>query len=141
MSLKWSLSLQFWVSLASNGFSVLLGVAGVTYNCWLLASGRPSEIFCSFQTSNADFQTLASTSSVNKWRKRCPEEMWTLDVSLRQQMSVLSLKLFTFHIWFGVFKNIQTNCIKVQCLQNKHSLKIKKNWWPQNNCAPGYCPF
>lgn len=71
-----------WVSLASNVFSILLGLVGVTYDCWLLASGPPSKLFCSFQTSNADIQTLAPTSAVNKWRKQCPEEMWRLDVLL-----------------------------------------------------------
>ncbi|KAM4750308.1 membrane-spanning 4-domains subfamily A member 4A-like isoform 1-T2 [Anableps anableps] len=69
-----------WVSLASNGFSVLLGLAGVIYVCFLLASGPPSQTFCNFQNSDIDYPSLNITSeTVDKWKKRCPSELWRLD--------------------------------------------------------------
>lgn len=77
-------SLQVWASLVSNGFSVLLGLAGASYTCFLLATGPPSRVICDFQTSNVDFQTWNITSrTVDKWDQRCLDELWRLDVSLR----------------------------------------------------------
>ncbi|XP_012713854.2 membrane-spanning 4-domains subfamily A member 4A [Fundulus heteroclitus] len=83
-----------WVSLVSNVFSVLLGVAGVTYDCVLLASGRPSEMFCNFQTSNVDFQTPNVTdSAVDKWKLRCPRDLRMLDELLYGLMGVFLVLL------------------------------------------------
>ncbi|MED6294748.1 hypothetical protein CHARACLAT_024275 [Characodon lateralis] len=83
-----------WVSLVSNGFSVLLSLAGVIYNCLLLASGPPSKIFCDYQTSNIHFKALNITSrAVSAWEQRCPGELWRLDELLYGLLGVFLVLL------------------------------------------------
>ncbi|XP_043969680.1 membrane-spanning 4-domains subfamily A member 4A-like isoform X1 [Gambusia affinis] len=83
-----------WASLVSNGFSVLLGLAGVSYTCLLLATGPPTRVVCNFQTSNVDFETWNITSrTVDEWKQRCPGEMWSLDELLYGLQGVLLVLL------------------------------------------------
>ncbi|XP_023189268.1 membrane-spanning 4-domains subfamily A member 4A-like isoform X1 [Xiphophorus maculatus] len=83
-----------WASLVSNGFSVLLGLAGASYTCFLLATGPPSRVFCDFQTSNVDFQTRNINSrTVDKWDQRCLSELWRLDELLYGLQGVILVLL------------------------------------------------
>ncbi|KAK5620660.1 hypothetical protein CRENBAI_020813 [Crenichthys baileyi] len=81
-----------WVSLVSNGFSVLLSLAGVIYNCLLLASAPLSKIFCDYQTSNIHFKALQSRAA-SEWEQRCPGELWTLDELLYGLLGVFLVLL------------------------------------------------
>ncbi|XP_015259250.1 PREDICTED: membrane-spanning 4-domains subfamily A member 4A [Cyprinodon variegatus] len=62
-----------WYSLVSNVFSVLLGLAGVIYDCFLLASG-PTKVFCEFDTPN--------TPKPSGWDDKCSRQLWRLEVPI-----------------------------------------------------------
>ncbi|CAI5661581.1 unnamed protein product [Oreochromis niloticus] len=64
-----------WGSLVSNVISVLIGLAGVAYTCWLLAECPPSYRFC-------DRQSFIEFKDVEDLRRRCSQNFYTLDVSL-----------------------------------------------------------
>lgn len=59
----------------SNVISVLIGLAGVAYTCWLLAECPPSYRFC-------DRQSFIEFEDVEDLRRRCSQNFYTLDVSL-----------------------------------------------------------
>lgn len=66
---------QVWGSLVSNVISVLIGLAGVAYTCWLLAECPPSDRFC-------DRQSFIEFKDVDGLRSKCSQYFYLLDVSL-----------------------------------------------------------
>lgn len=64
-----------WGSLVSNVISVLIGLAGVAYTCWLLAECPPSYRFC-------DRQSFIEFEDVEGLRMRCSQNFYTLNVVL-----------------------------------------------------------
>lgn len=59
----------------SNVISVLIGLAGVAYACWLLAECPPSDRFC-------DRQSFIEFKDVDGLRSKCSQYFYLLDVSL-----------------------------------------------------------
>lgn len=66
---------QVWGSLVSNVISVLIGLAGVAYTCWLLAECPPSDRFC-------DRQSFIEFKDVEGLRRKCSQNVYMLNVSL-----------------------------------------------------------
>lgn len=66
---------QVWGSLVSNVISVLIGLAGVAYTCWLLAECPPSDRFC-------DQQSFIEFKDVEGLRRTCSQNFYKLNVSL-----------------------------------------------------------
>lgn len=64
-----------WGSLVSNVISVLIGLAGVAYTCWLLAECSPSYRFC-------DRQSFIEFKDIEDLRRRCSQNFYMLDVVL-----------------------------------------------------------
>ncbi|XP_014913936.1 membrane-spanning 4-domains subfamily A member 4A isoform X1 [Poecilia latipinna] len=83
-----------WVSLVSNGFSVLLSLAAGSYTCFLLAAGPPTRLICNYQTSSVDFQTWNITSrTVDNWERKCPSQLWRVDTLLYGLQGVILVLL------------------------------------------------
>lgn len=64
-----------WGSLVSNVISVLIGLAGVAYTCWLLAECPPSDRFC-------DRQSFIEFKDVEGLRRKCSQNVYMLNVVL-----------------------------------------------------------
>ncbi|RVE63308.1 hypothetical protein OJAV_G00164400 [Oryzias javanicus] len=74
-----------WASLLTNAFSVLLGLAGVVYDCMLL-SAVPSDVFC-----NSPPQT--GPLPQGDWSRRCHDHLWALDSLLYGVLGVVLVLL------------------------------------------------
>ncbi|XP_070822662.1 membrane-spanning 4-domains subfamily A member 4A [Chaetodon trifascialis] len=75
-----------WVCLLWNVVSVLLGLAGVAYVCWLLADRSPAERFCDDEPWGGVVPTAEESA-------RCRSKMWMLDVSVYGPLGVLLVLL------------------------------------------------
>lgn len=67
---------QVWASLLSSTVGGLIGVAGATYVCCLMAEGPPSDLLC-------DLQSLGELRNPERSRMECRDKLWMLDVSVR----------------------------------------------------------
>ncbi|XP_076592653.1 membrane-spanning 4-domains subfamily A member 4A isoform X1 [Chaetodon auriga] len=75
-----------WACLLWNVVSVLLGLAGVAYVCWLLADRSPAERFCDAESWGAIVPTADE-------RTHCLYKMWMLNVSVYGPLGVLLVLL------------------------------------------------
>ncbi|XP_076592654.1 uncharacterized protein LOC143324221 isoform X2 [Chaetodon auriga] len=81
-----SLAVSVWACLLWNVVSVLLGLAGVAYVCWLLADRSPAERFCDAESWGAIVPTADE-------RTHCLYKMWMLNVSVYGPLGVLLVLL------------------------------------------------
>ncbi|XP_070768257.1 membrane-spanning 4-domains subfamily A member 4A [Enoplosus armatus] len=75
-----------WASLVWHLISVVFGLAGVAYLCWLLAAGPPSERFCGSHT-------LGGFMSTDEQKTTCINKMWMLNVSVYGLLGLLLVLL------------------------------------------------
>ncbi|XP_028254729.1 membrane-spanning 4-domains subfamily A member 4A [Parambassis ranga] len=75
-----------WASLLSSTVGGLIGVAGATYVCWLLAEGLPSDLLC-------DLQSLGELTNPEQGRMECREKLWQLDRLLYGLLGLLLVLL------------------------------------------------
>lgn len=97
-----------WGSLVSNIVSVLIGLAGVSYTCWLLVECPPSYRFC-------DYRSFSQFAETEHLRSRCSQKLWMLDIVL---YGIISL--------FLVLLVLQTCVTIVVCVFSAKAIRLHK---------------